>query len=321
VSRSDRDPYAKVGAAMRDTIRRANAARLTVLQHRVLAAVLALTAGFSRIEDRVWLDQVCALAYGVEESQEWMRKKVSKALRLLEAAGLIVRRAPRGRPPGGRGPAYVVGLHTPEKGPDPGPTSEETGPDPGPTSERGKGARSWSEKGPDPGPKRGPGSGGPTEKASEKKTEGVVPGPVSGNGTSSAATAAPAPQQSTQEGPMSFVAPEPHYVAGLPATTPSAGAFPGPPSRRCQEHADWPPDRPVPPCGPCADARRAHDAYQRAAPPARPHPLDDQQAAERARALRPRCLECSGTGQVLPEDLIPRPCPTCNPQGDVPGDR
>jgi hypothetical protein len=62
----------------------------------------------------------------------------------------------------------------------------------------------------------------------------------------------------------------------------------GPPPRRCAEHRDYPEDAHIPPCGRCADARRAADAWATAHPGPGPdrfdHRLDDQQAAGLAKA-------------------------------------
>jgi hypothetical protein len=168
-----RVPFAEAGAAMRATLLEANAAGLTVRQHRTLAAVLAYTGTYSRLSDRVWLDQVAAFAHGVTEAKPWMRGKVREDLVVLEAAGLIVRKAPRGRPPAGAsGPAYLVGIHpAPEKvTPVPGPIETESHPESG-VSSNGESHPDPVEKSPRSRVESHPAVRPPTEKVSEETTE------------------------------------------------------------------------------------------------------------------------------------------------------
>jgi hypothetical protein len=169
---TDRDGYAAACQAARDVLRRANGLELTRRQYRTLNAVIAYTALYSRVCDRVWLDQVAAFAYGVDEARPWMREKIRKDLVVLADKGLITRRAPWGRPPAdSSGPAYTIGLRRPESQPDGGlPFEPESQPDGGlpfePESQPnhvGKPAQSRSESQPD--------SGGPTEKVTEEVPE------------------------------------------------------------------------------------------------------------------------------------------------------
>jgi hypothetical protein len=166
-----RATYAEAGAAMRATLFAANAADLTVRQHRTLNAVLAFTGSYSKLTDKVYLAQIAAFSYGVEEAKAWQCEKARKDLVALAAAGLIVRQARRGRPPAGtEGPAYVIGM-APKGSPIPARHLEEMQPDCGLTFDR--------EMQPDPGPTSGeksspilseiqPAPGGPTEKVFEE---------------------------------------------------------------------------------------------------------------------------------------------------------
>lgn len=101
-----RDFLAAVEAA-RAANRRAANAKLTVRDHRVLAAVIDLTAMYSRTFDRVYLAQVAAAAFGVDEAKPWMCNKARESLIALEREGVIWRQAPKGR---GWGRQYVVSL-------------------------------------------------------------------------------------------------------------------------------------------------------------------------------------------------------------------
>lgn len=165
-----RVPYAVAAGFARAALRRAATMRLSTKDHRVLEAVIAQTALYSRLWDRCYLAELAAHAHGVEWAEPWMLEKTRKSLVRLREAGLIFVVPPRGRPAGGTGPAYFVGLTSPDYSPDAGcDTGEEDSPDAGcdPMGSQ-----------PDPveNPARSrpgtqPGAGGPTEKKSEKKSE------------------------------------------------------------------------------------------------------------------------------------------------------
>lgn len=71
-------------------------------------------------------------------------------------------------------------------------------------------------------------------------------------------------------------------------TTTHEAPVAGPPPHRCKKHSKLPADADVPPCGPCADARRRLEAWRAARPAPEPDRADRrmeaQQAAVRARA-------------------------------------
>lgn len=176
----DRVAYRTAGAVGRAVLLAANCLELTGRQYRVLSAVIAFTALYSRTADRVYLAQVAAFAHGVDHAEPWQINRTREALAELEKLGLVARRPPRGRPPAGaEGPAYWIALRQPEKGPGPGPTStpeKHLAPEvtfspekhlvPGAksTSPPGvKAPRSWREK--------HLACGGPTEKVSEETPE------------------------------------------------------------------------------------------------------------------------------------------------------
>jgi hypothetical protein len=111
--------------------------------------------------------------------------------------------------------------------------------------------------------------------------------------------------------PVSHGCPDPtrpdHYVKGgglEPTEAPNT-----PPPRRCATHQTWPADATIPPCGPCADARRNYEAWRTQQTPRNPH--DEQQAAARARRQR-NCDTCNGAGVWMPPDSdVAHPCPDC----------
>jgi hypothetical protein len=81
------------------------------------------------------------------------------------------------------------------------------------------------------------------------------------------------------------------------------------PPRRCATHQTWPADATIPPCGPCADARRNYDTWHTQQTPR--SPLDEQQAAARARRQR-NCDTCNGAGVWMPPNSdVAHPCPDC----------
>lgn len=168
--------FTQAGRAGRAVLFAANRAELTVRQHRVLSAVVAFTALYSRVEDRVYLAQIAAFAHGVERALDWQVKKTRETLGELEGLGLIVKVPPRGRPPlGHEGPAYWIALGTPEMHPALGVTSSpESDPVPGskvtPPPDR-KAPRPRAEKHPGHGGEMHPAPGPPTEKTSEEAPE------------------------------------------------------------------------------------------------------------------------------------------------------
>lgn len=176
-----RIPFAEAGGLARSAIRRANGLlvdkQLTPSDLRALGAVVSLTALYSRRGDRVYLAQLAAISYGVTEAQPWMLEKVRKSLVQLEAAGLIDRRAPTGRPRDDeQGPAYWVALSHLETQPGAGLDShDETQPGAGLDSkekrqprERQKGSPGRSGKAARRAPRRQPSPGGPTEESPGK---------------------------------------------------------------------------------------------------------------------------------------------------------
>lgn len=106
--------------AARAANRRAAQAKLTVRDHRVLAAVIDLTAMYSRTFDRVYLAQVAAAAFGVDEAKPWMCNKARESLITLEREGVIWRQAPKGRSWGRQYVVSLVPLEVVVTHPDPG---------------------------------------------------------------------------------------------------------------------------------------------------------------------------------------------------------
>lgn len=173
---SGRVDYAEAGKAARAVLLAANGAGLTARQLRTLNAVMAHTALYSRVEDRVYLAQLAAFSYGVQHAEPWMLKKVREDLAALRDRVPIVTAPPRGRPPlGHEGPAYRIALDPPESVPDPGVhLSAESVPDPGPevTPDPVRNApRSRTEMHPEIGGEMHPEIGPPTEKVSEEPSE------------------------------------------------------------------------------------------------------------------------------------------------------
>jgi hypothetical protein len=98
---------------MRDVISRACTAdpKLSGRQWRVLNAVLAFTASYSKLGDRVYLGQLASVVYGVERATRAQTVNVGRELAVLAERGLIERKAPRR---GAKGvdprPDYFVGI-------------------------------------------------------------------------------------------------------------------------------------------------------------------------------------------------------------------
>lgn len=120
--RTGRVSYAAAGAAMRDTLRRAIEARirekptskpkpLTGRQWKVLNAVLAFTASYSKLSDELYLGQLAALVYGVKWANDDQRGNVGRELSALASANLIrYTPAPAGRPGNGPRPKSRVEI-------------------------------------------------------------------------------------------------------------------------------------------------------------------------------------------------------------------
>ena len=168
---STRDRYADAAATARGVLERAARTKLSTKEHRVLEAVIARTALYSRLGDRCYLAQIAAHAHGVDRAEKWMLEKTRLALVALRDAGLIDYRPPKGRPPGDAGPSYYVELvGTAKDHPATGGDTEGTPPAVGWTSE--------GETPPDPVEnttrsrmETPPAGGGPREKTSEKARE------------------------------------------------------------------------------------------------------------------------------------------------------
>lgn len=92
-----RDPYLHAAAAGRLAIERATAAKVPLLEMRVLAAVLHYTALRSRLGDHVYLAQLAAVTYATDDVQPWQLVKIRQAFTRLRAARAITTKAPRGR--------------------------------------------------------------------------------------------------------------------------------------------------------------------------------------------------------------------------------
>jgi hypothetical protein len=109
VSRRARDKHAEVGAAMRQAIQSANAARLSLGEHRTFEAVLALTAGFGRLWDEVYVGEVRDLTGPTDETRVH-EVSVRKNLRSLAGRGIIEWEPKRGTDARGKGFRSRLGL-------------------------------------------------------------------------------------------------------------------------------------------------------------------------------------------------------------------
>jgi hypothetical protein len=88
---ASRDWYADVGAATRQAIERANAAKLSDGDRRVFNAAIGLLASYSRLTDHVYRGQVAAQAGGLSIPQ------TSRCLKKLAGLGIIVWQPVKGR--------------------------------------------------------------------------------------------------------------------------------------------------------------------------------------------------------------------------------
>jgi phage replication O-like protein O len=107
VTHAERDEYAVVGRAHRAALERAAALdpRLKGREWATLAAVLGLTAAYSRLSDRVYADDVARLA-GLNE------RTVRQALKTLSERGVIVWRPRRGVSARGQGTRSLLSIET-----------------------------------------------------------------------------------------------------------------------------------------------------------------------------------------------------------------
>lgn len=100
--------------ALRDVTVRAHVDdELAPFDLRVLSCVGSFTAGYSKLEDSLKVNELTACVYGlpVEDLKRWHRTRVTEALRKLAARSLITYSARRGRPSADEGgPVVVVGL-------------------------------------------------------------------------------------------------------------------------------------------------------------------------------------------------------------------
>ncbi|MEQ7124719.1 hypothetical protein ABN034_09350 [Actinopolymorpha sp. B11F2] len=111
--------YAEAGAAMRQAVERALALDCGERKLRVLLVVLALTASYSKLSDRVYLAAIASRVFGIAEPYGWQVKKVGRDLAWLADRGVIGRQPARvGRPRAGSGGAsYTVTLPAQEREP------------------------------------------------------------------------------------------------------------------------------------------------------------------------------------------------------------
>lgn len=110
-SPTTRVTYAEAGAAHREVVARACQLNLSRRQWKVLSAVIARTASWSKLGDRLYLGQLASVVYGVERATRAQRDNVGRELTVLANERLIWRRAPKkGRPEAGSAPAYLIAL-------------------------------------------------------------------------------------------------------------------------------------------------------------------------------------------------------------------
>jgi hypothetical protein len=84
---------------MREAIARANAAKVSLFERRVLEAVLWLTASYSRVSDDTSVRQIASIVYGVarDDVNRRQRDRVGEVLERLHKAGVITYEPGRGR--------------------------------------------------------------------------------------------------------------------------------------------------------------------------------------------------------------------------------
>lgn len=114
MTRRSRDKHVEVAAAMRQAIRRANGARLSEGEHRTFAAGLALTAGFGRLWDDVYVAEVRELT-GPSDETRLHEVTVRKHLLGFAERGIFEWEPRRGTDAAGKGFRSRLGLPTAEQ--------------------------------------------------------------------------------------------------------------------------------------------------------------------------------------------------------------
>lgn len=109
-----RRDHVAASRALRDVTVRAHAdAELTPFDLRVLSCVVTFTAGYSKLEDSVKVNELTACIYAepIGALKRWHRSRVTESLRKLAARSLITYTARRGRPSTDEGgPVVALGL-------------------------------------------------------------------------------------------------------------------------------------------------------------------------------------------------------------------
>lgn len=108
-SRRGRDKHVEVGTATRQAIERASGARLSEGEHRTLEAALALTAGYGRLWDDVYVAEVRQLTGATEETR-LHEVTVRNHLSSLAARGIVEWTPRRGTDAKGKGIRSRLGL-------------------------------------------------------------------------------------------------------------------------------------------------------------------------------------------------------------------
>lgn len=107
-----RESCETVGASMRAAVVAATSNRLTDIQHRVLLAILVLTASWTKLEDTTCVAEIARLA-GLNPDKNGDQRSVRRALAKLVELGCIDWEPARGR--GGRSTLRLLGPTTPEE--------------------------------------------------------------------------------------------------------------------------------------------------------------------------------------------------------------
>lgn len=109
MTRRSRDKHVEVDAAERQAIWRANAARLSEGEHRTFLAALALTSGFGRLWDEVYVAEVRQLTGPTDETR-LHEVTVRNHLQGLAARGILEWESRRGTDAKGKGFRSRLGL-------------------------------------------------------------------------------------------------------------------------------------------------------------------------------------------------------------------
>jgi hypothetical protein len=128
----DRVAYVQASRAAREAISRAatacEAGKIRPGDYRALTAVIAMTATYSKVRDKVFVAQLAEIIYGTESRehvQRWMKRKTGASLGRLKAAEVIDYTPSSG--PGERSevslPCIPEAGTCPESGYDPAPQS------------------------------------------------------------------------------------------------------------------------------------------------------------------------------------------------------